>query len=131
MPALRHHGWPVSPYSAKTRSTLRFKGIDIEDDIPTARQLRTRIQRAVGRMVMPTVELPDGTWLQDSSDIIDELEAGEPGVARIGRFSGDPAGAVPPMVNPFASVGFRDVLAATAGEAETDDTVRPDPGGIS
>ena len=34
----------------------------------------TRVQSAVGRAVMPTVLCPDGTWLQDSSCIIDWFE---------------------------------------------------------
>jgi len=37
-------------------------------------QLYCKVQKSVGRMIMPTVELPDGTWLQDTSDIIDEFE---------------------------------------------------------
>jgi len=71
---LQHYGWDVSPFSAKTRTYLRFKGIPHDDVHPTARQLARTIQRAVGRMVMPTVRLPDGSWLQDTSDIIDALE---------------------------------------------------------
>ena len=73
--ALRHYGWPVSPYSAKTRAYLRFKQVPFDDVEPTARQLYGRIQKAVGRMVMPTVERDDGTWLQDTSEIIDTLES--------------------------------------------------------
>ena len=73
-----HHSWLVSPYSAKTRSYLRYKGIPFEDRAPSARQLNGRIKKAVGRAIMPTVELPDGTWLQDSSLIIDHFEAAHP-----------------------------------------------------
>jgi len=75
---LQHFGWDVSPYSAKTRSYLRFKGIPHDDVHPTARQLYSTISKAVGRMIMPTVRMPDGTWLQDTSDIIDTLEAAHP-----------------------------------------------------
>ncbi len=75
---LQHYGWDASPYSAKTRAYLRFKGIPHDDVHPTARRLYGEIQKAVGRMVMPTVRLPDGTWLQDSSEIIDALEAAHP-----------------------------------------------------
>lgn len=64
----------MSPYSAKTRAYLRFKGIPFDDIPPTAGQLFRTIRRAVGRPVMPTVRTPDGEWLQDSSDIIDALE---------------------------------------------------------
>ncbi|MFP6683817.1 MAG: glutathione S-transferase family protein [Polyangiaceae bacterium] len=75
---LKHYGWLVSPYSAKTRSYLRYKGIAFSDEHPTIPALYGRIQKAVGRMIMPTVEQPDGTWLQDSSDIIDALETQHP-----------------------------------------------------
>jgi glutathione S-transferase len=70
-----HHGWLVSPYSAKTRSYLSYTGLPYTDTVPTAWALYRRIQPAVGRMIMPTVQLPDGTWLQDSSAIIDHFEA--------------------------------------------------------
>jgi glutathione S-transferase len=71
---LTQYGWPVSPYSAKTRAYLRFKGADFVEVEPTARQLYGLIQKAVGAMVMPTVRRADGSWLQDTSDIIDTLE---------------------------------------------------------
>ncbi len=70
-----HYGWLVSPYSAKTRSYLRYTGVTHTDTAPTAWTLYRKIQPAVGRMIMPTVQLPDGTWLQDSSAIIDHFEA--------------------------------------------------------
>ncbi|MGB0591881.1 MAG: glutathione S-transferase family protein [Myxococcota bacterium] len=80
--APKHYGWLVSPYSAKTRSYLRFRGDAFEDVVPGVWTLRTRIGKAVGRVIMPTVELPDGTWLQDSSVIIDHFE-GLSGATRI------------------------------------------------
>lgn len=88
--SIRHHGWMVSPYSAKTRSYLRYVGLDFEDLAPSAWALRFRIQEAVGRAIMPTVELPDGRWLQDSSDIIDHFER-EPQTASV--HPDDPVGA--------------------------------------
>ncbi|MGB1016582.1 MAG: glutathione S-transferase family protein, partial [Nannocystaceae bacterium] len=70
----QHFGWPVSPYSAKTRAYLRWKQIPFTDVEVGALRLFTRIRKAVGRAVMPTVLRPDGTWLQDSSEIIDTFE---------------------------------------------------------
>ena len=70
-----HYGWLVSPYSAKTRSYLRYAGVAHTDTAPTAWTLYRKIQPAVGRIIMPTVQLADGTWLQDSSAIIDHFEA--------------------------------------------------------
>lgn len=75
---LQHYGWDSSPYTAKTRSYLRFKGIPHDDVHPTAWRLGRTINKAVGRIVMPTVLMPDGTWLQDTSDIIDALDAAHP-----------------------------------------------------
>jgi len=73
-----HYGWLVSPYSAKTRSYFRFKDLPFADVEPSALRLFAFIQRAVGRAIMPTVLQPDGTWLQDSSEIIETLEARHP-----------------------------------------------------
>jgi glutathione S-transferase len=75
---IQHYGWLVSPYSAKTRTYLRFKQIPFDDHVPSIVRLRGTIRKAVGQMIMPTVQLADGTWLQDSSDIIDTLEAMHP-----------------------------------------------------
>jgi glutathione S-transferase len=75
---LEHFGWAVSPYSAKTRSYLQFKRIPFEDKVPSARQLATTIRTAVGRPIMPTVRRADGTWMQDTSEIIDALEVENP-----------------------------------------------------
>ena len=83
---LRHNGWINSPFSTKTRAYLRFKGIDFEETDPSFLALGGRIRRSVGRMIVPTVEMPDGTWLQDTSDIIDSLEVRypEPSVVPLG-----------------------------------------------
>jgi glutathione S-transferase len=75
---IEHFGWLVSPYSAKTRSYLKYKQIPFRDIEPTAFALYRKIQKSVGRIIMPTVKLSDGTWLQDSSHIIDELELKNP-----------------------------------------------------
>lgn len=76
---LQHFGWSASPYSAKTRTYLRFKGTPFEDRVPSMVGLGWTIRRAVGRMIMPTVLTPEGEWLQDSSAIIDALESRVPG----------------------------------------------------
>ncbi len=70
----QHYGWLVSPYSAKTRSYLRYKQIPFDDIEIGAVGLFTKVKRAVGRPVMPTIRRPDGRWMQDSSEIIDALE---------------------------------------------------------
>ncbi|HFE46080.1 MAG TPA: glutathione S-transferase family protein [Nannocystis exedens] len=84
----QHFGWLVSPYTAKTRSYLAYKGIDVDDRVPGLIRLGWTIRRAVGRVIMPTVRLPNGTWLQDSSVILDHFEALSP------KLSITPSGAV-------------------------------------
>ena len=69
-----HFGWVVSPYSAKTRSYLKYIKHDFEDREPSVFTLAGSIKKAVGRPIMPTVRLADGRWLQDSSAIIDHYE---------------------------------------------------------
>lgn len=75
---IRHYGWPVSPYTTKTRAYLHFKQIPFVDIIPSMLTLRFRIQKNVGAAIMPTLQLENGNWVQDSSDIIDTLEAIHP-----------------------------------------------------
>jgi glutathione S-transferase len=74
----RHLGWPSSPYSAKTRSYLRFKGIPFEDVQPTAWGMYWHMQRRLGFVIMPIVLGPKGELLQDTAEIIDTLEARHP-----------------------------------------------------
>ncbi len=73
-----HFGWPVSPYSAKTRAYFRFKKLPFDDRCPTVAELMLRIRRKVGRPIMPTVLTPEGEWMQDTSEIIDALERRHP-----------------------------------------------------
>ena len=70
-----HYGWQVSPYSAKTRSYLTYIGHSFVDTAPSVLTLSGSIKRAGGRSIMPTVQLQDGRWLQDSSVIIDHFES--------------------------------------------------------
>ena len=75
---MKLYGWPVSPYTQKTRSYLKTRGIPFEEVQPTTLMLARRIKRAVGQAIMPTVQLDDGTWLQDSAVIIDWMEDAHP-----------------------------------------------------
>lgn len=68
------YGWPISLYSGKTRAYLRYKGIPHREVRPHAWTMRT-IRRKVGANVMPVVVTPEGEWLQDTSTIMDRLEA--------------------------------------------------------
>ena len=63
----RHYGWLVSPYSAKTRSYLRFSGLDFEDVVPTP---DPETEGFTGGRAPPYADhrLDGGRWLQDSCD---------------------------------------------------------------
>ena len=74
----RHWGWPSSPFSVKTLSYMRFKGLDFRDEVPHLGPMATRIRATVGRTVLPVVITPNDTLLQDSSVIIDHIEQVEP-----------------------------------------------------
>ncbi|MDG1478234.1 MAG: glutathione S-transferase [Myxococcota bacterium] len=76
---MKLYGWPVSPYTQKVKSYLLTRRIPFEDVVPTGAMLRRTIQGAVGRVIMPTVQHDGGGWLQDSSVIIDWMEAHHPG----------------------------------------------------
>ncbi|MFT5430079.1 MAG: glutathione S-transferase [Myxococcota bacterium] len=69
------NAWKVSPYSAKTRAHLRFLGVDFQERVPSMPRLAGPIRKAVGQAIMPTIQLPNGGWLQDSSAIYDHFEA--------------------------------------------------------
>jgi glutathione S-transferase len=68
-------GWHLSYFSGKTRAYLRFKGVPFVDREVDALNLLWRIPRRTGATVMPVVVTPQGEWLQDSSHIVDVLEA--------------------------------------------------------
>ncbi len=69
------YGWEVSYYTGKVRSYLRFKGIPFEEVSPNLFNYYISLRRKTGTVAIPVVRTPDGQWLQDSSDIIDHLEA--------------------------------------------------------
>ena len=71
------YGWELSFYSGKLRAYLRYKDIDFRERHPTLLGMR-RIRKKVGAMVMPVLVTPGGEWLQDTSHIIDVLEARHP-----------------------------------------------------
>lgn len=73
------YGWEMSLYSGKVRAYLRYKDIPHREKRPWLADMR-EIKRRVGAQVMPVVVTPQGEWLQDTSDIIDVLEARYPEV---------------------------------------------------
>ena len=59
--------WPVSPYSAKTRTYLRFKRIPFDEVEPSARMLFRDIKREVGAAITAAAFLIPWTGLDRSS----------------------------------------------------------------
>lgn len=68
------YGGDISYYSAKARAYLNYKGIDYQELPATKEVYKTVIMPNVGWPVIPVVVTPNGTTLQDTSDIIDTLE---------------------------------------------------------
>lgn len=67
------YAWPLSYYSGKTRAYLRYKAIPHVEQAIRLWHFKT-IKRKTGATVMPVVVTPQGEWLQDTSDIMDQLE---------------------------------------------------------
>ena len=69
-----------SIFSAKVRAYLRFKhdqndlGLGFEDILATPDLMRDLLTVRSGSPSLPQMEAPDGTWIQDTSEIIDYVE---------------------------------------------------------
>lgn len=68
------YGGEISYFTGKLRAYLRWKGIAHEEVQAEARVYREIIVPRVGFPVIPVLETPAGETLQDTTDIIDELE---------------------------------------------------------
>lgn len=68
------YGWHLSYFSAKVRCYLAHKGVPFDDEAVDLWTLMVTVRRRTGVVVMPVLHTPEGRWLQDSSDIIDQLE---------------------------------------------------------
>ena len=67
-------GAPGSAYSGKTRSYFIKKGVAYQEIFPPHPRYQSEILPLIGYFVMPVVELPDGTLIQDSTDTIVHFE---------------------------------------------------------
>ncbi|WP_323762095.1 glutathione S-transferase [Maricaulis sp.] len=76
-------GTPVSLYSGKVRGYLRWKNVPFTERLSTREVYKADILPRVGWPVIPVVihddGSPHGKTLQDTTDIIDHVEASEPG----------------------------------------------------
>lgn len=69
-------GAPASLYTGKARSYLRKQGIDFVEEAPGSDRYLNEIVGAAGRWIIPCLQAPDGTIIQDGADIIDHFEKG-------------------------------------------------------
>ena len=67
---------PASLYTGKARSYLRTQGIPFVERSPGSDRYLNEIVPTVGRWIIPCMETPDGTIIQDGADIIDHFERG-------------------------------------------------------
>jgi glutathione S-transferase len=67
-------GGPLSLYTGKARSYLIKKRIPYREFFPTHAVFQTKILPALGFFAVPVLEAPDGSIIQDTSDIIEHLE---------------------------------------------------------
>lgn len=68
-------GTPHSLYTGKARSYLIKKQIPFDERIPGDPHFLGEVVPAIGHMVVPVLETADGQLIQDTSAIIDHLEA--------------------------------------------------------
>jgi len=79
MTQLRVHGLDVSYFTGKLEAYLRAKGFPYELVEMDTRSFK-RCASITGVAQMPQLELPDGRWLTDSTQIIAHFERAAPGV---------------------------------------------------
>lgn len=68
------HGADVSYFSGKVRPAFAHKSLWMREVMPDIRE----IKRRTGLNYFPAVETPDGELWQDTSDILDQIEAAHP-----------------------------------------------------
>jgi len=72
------YAMPASLYSGKARAFLRNHGIDYIERAPGDPRYSAEIEAVIGRWIIPVLQAPDGTIVQDTVDIIDYLDADVP-----------------------------------------------------
>ena len=69
------YGWHLSYFTGKALCYLRYKQVPFVLKPVNLYTLTQRIKRETGAVVMPVMVTPQGQWIQDSSVIIDHIEA--------------------------------------------------------
>jgi len=68
------YGMRASLYTGKARAYLIKQDIEYLEIVPGSRRFLKEIVPKIGRMIIPTIETPDGEIIQDSTEIIDYFE---------------------------------------------------------
>lgn len=68
------YGAEFSLYSGKVRAYLRYKNIPFNEELSTAKIYKSIIEPKTGVKFIPVVKTPDDEYLQDTTNIIDQLE---------------------------------------------------------
>jgi glutathione S-transferase len=69
------YGWHLSYFTGKALCYLRYKQAPFEHKAVDMFTLMRRIKRKTGAAVMPVMVTPEGEWINDTSRIIDHVEA--------------------------------------------------------
>lgn len=72
------YGAPHSLYTGKARAYLRYKGLNWEERTATRDVYKNIIVPNVGAGIIPVLETAAGVYIQDTTEIIDFLEARHP-----------------------------------------------------
>lgn len=67
-------GSEMSYFTGKARAYLRWKGIEFDEVPPSPDIMKTEIIANIGWPVIPVLKTPDGTYVQDTADIITYFE---------------------------------------------------------
>lgn len=81
----RLYAWELSYFSGKVRAYLRYKGIPFDEEPIDFFGFSVVAKRRAGASAIPIVVTPEGEWIQDSSVILDRLEARFPARAIVPR----------------------------------------------
>ncbi|MEP4891759.1 MAG: glutathione S-transferase N-terminal domain-containing protein [Aliiglaciecola sp.] len=68
------YGAPVSLYTGKARAYLTYKNIPFREVFSSVKVYKTIIEPKTGVRFIPVVETPEGEFIQDTVQIIDDLE---------------------------------------------------------
>ncbi|MBM3650584.1 MAG: glutathione S-transferase family protein, partial [Alphaproteobacteria bacterium] len=77
MGTFRIFGSELSPYSVKVRSYFRYKAL-AHEWIPRSPAVQAEFQKYAKLPLVPLVVTPDGEGIQDSTPILERVEASQP-----------------------------------------------------